>query len=551
MNPISITYEVTRRYVSDNQHVLGPEVTNKILGWIRNRDVKALASCSDLGRLQFHYLPSFEFLRQIEAFFKKNVAFSSPEVCDEAALLSFRKAEKLCRITNRRLDYYFREHDRLDPDLSQWMRRAEGYVRSVLGDFGNFLGSLPGEIRITAGATASHSRRESLPFLKLRKRIACCPRTIPYLRATSKFFGYPEVRTVLGNVNRVEFVPKSWKTSRTIACEPAGNLPFQLAFDSYVKRRLRRRGIDLSDQTRNQRLAKEGSVTGKFATLDLSMASDTLAFNTVSWLLPYPWFKYLCDVRCPFGKGSFGVTRYAKFSSMGNGATFALETLIFASACYAVGAKEFSVYGDDIIIETELYGSLVRFLRFLGFSVNAEKSFHEGPFRESCGTDYLSGRLVTPFYLRETDDRKAVWCHNVNGLVKLGYPGSQMWSLVRKLIVDLRLPLVPANEATTSGVFIYPTHAYAMKLIKTRWSIAKFKALVPKSETFSIRDSRTLFLWHLDASRRRERGDPLIRSEVPAFGHKYVRKWVCWTVPAVGITEDLALASFSEEVIPG
>jgi hypothetical protein len=62
---------------------------------------------------------------------------------------------------------------------------------------------------------------------------------------------------------------------------------------------------------------------------------------------------------------------------MGNGYTFTIETLVFAAICKSIGSRQFSVYGDDIIIETELYEPLVEMLSYLGFEVNKEKSHHD------------------------------------------------------------------------------------------------------------------------------------------------------------------------------
>jgi hypothetical protein len=92
---------------------------------------------------------------------------------------------------------------------------------------------------------------------------------------------------------------------------------------------------------------------------------------------------------------------------MGNGYTFELETLIFVllsiCACDEVGvsSKDVSVYGDDIIIPVEAYDVLKEVLETCGFTINEDKSYHEGPFRESCGEDYFRGINVRPFLVRE------------------------------------------------------------------------------------------------------------------------------------------------------
>lgn len=533
----TFSFDVSRAFVSDHRGFIDDEILAKILGWIRSRNLKSLASCSEHFPAALSSRTTFAFLRQVEALFKKNAVFAEPEICEQAARLAFNRAERICRITNRRLDHYFAQRDRLDPDLDKWMTRAEAYINRVLGsEVDGFVEDLPRLIRFTAGATASSSRRNSSPYRKVKLTQRCSPGGRPYLMAMSKFFGYPPVRTISQTYNRVEVVPKNWKTDRTIACEPEGNIPFQLAFDEYAKRRLRKFGIDLSDQTRNQHLAKEGSLTGKYATIDLSMASDTVAYNAVAWLFPRAWFRYLSAFRSSFATGSFGVLKYAKFSSMGNGTTFAVETLIFAACCHAVGSKQFSVYGDDIIIETELASDLARLLKFLGFSFNHEKSFLQGPFRESCGADWHGGYNITPFYLRKWSNLKAQICHNVNGLVSVAIPGGKLWEMLRDLVAEFNLPLVPYNEDTMSGVFIDVRTAYSRRLIKVKHQIPRFRAYKFVDRVLKVQDSRTLFLWYHDKYRIRGRLSKryLERSRTPAFDVRCTRKWVRWIPPAVG-----------------
>jgi hypothetical protein len=199
------------------------------------------------------------------------------------------------------------------------------------------------------------------------------------------------------------FVPKNWKTDRSVMTEPVLNGLYQLAFGDYITDRLAQFGLNLRDQTRNQRLALEGSLRGTYATVDLSSASDTIAYELVYDLLPLDWAHALA-------RGRTGHCLYkgirltlGKFSSMGNGYTFPLESLIFWSlACAVCSADEtVNVYGDDIIVPTHRYDELYELLRVCGFTVNREKSYHTGPFRESCGKDYFGGIDVRPFYQKE------------------------------------------------------------------------------------------------------------------------------------------------------
>jgi hypothetical protein len=168
-------------------------------------------------------------------------------------------------------------------------------------------------------------------------------------------------------------------------------------------------GLDLNDQTRNQRLARVGSFAGTLATIDLSMASDTVSRALVELMLPTDWLEALGQCRSPFGVLPSGEKIfYQKFSSMGNGYTFELETAIFYSLALAVCATmgleltRVSVYGDDIVVPSAAAERLMGLLRYVGFTPNASKSFYTGPFRESCGKHYYLGHDVTPFYVKRT-----------------------------------------------------------------------------------------------------------------------------------------------------
>jgi hypothetical protein len=176
-----------------------------------------------------------------------------------------------------------------------------------------------------------------------------------------------------------------------------------------MRSRLQRFGVNLNDQTKNQRLALEGSVTGLLATIDLSMASDTVSRTLVELLLDSsPWLPYLGQSRSPFGVLPSGEKIfYQKFSSMGNGYTFELETVIFWSLAQAYaqvyGAEERQImaYGDDLVVPCDMAEGFMKLLEYVGFKPNAKKSFWSGPFRESCGKHYLCGYDVTPFYVKK------------------------------------------------------------------------------------------------------------------------------------------------------
>jgi hypothetical protein len=238
--------------------------------------------------------------------------------------------------------------------------------------------------------------------------------------------------------NRVVTVPKNRKTDRTIAIEPRMNIYIQKGIGHMMRVRLRRKGINLNDQRINQEYARVGSITGEYATVDLSMASDTVARVVPHLLLPEAWVLALEQCRSPFGLLPSGkYIKYQKFSSMGNGYTFELESLIFSALCEAIiyihgeEGDRFSVYGDDIIFPSRLVDQLMSYLDWLGFMPNQKKTHVAGPYRESCGKHYFSGSDVTPFYIRRP----------VQGLHDLFLVHNNLWRWGDRTGVDVSVTL--------------------------------------------------------------------------------------------------------------
>jgi len=214
------------------------------------------------------------------------------------------------------------------------------------------------------------------------------------------------------NYCRYTSVPKTFETERGIAIEPTLNVFLQLGVKAYLYARLKRRwGIDLQTQQKNRDMAVSASKYNDYVTVDLRGASNTVSKMCCVLLLPIGWYDFLDDLRSkkiliprednPEKKQKLETEM---FSAMGNGFTFAIETIIFAAlARYAVrksGSKgDLSVYGDDIIIPTDAYKMLHELLLLFVFTINEGKTFVDGPFRESCGADCFTGTDVTPIKL--------------------------------------------------------------------------------------------------------------------------------------------------------
>lgn len=133
--------------------------------------------------------------------------------------------------------------------------------------------------------------------------------------------------------NKFQVVPKSALIDRCIAVEPALNIFYQLGLGNSLRRRLQKAtGWDLDHAADiHRRLARESSVSREFATIDLSNASDTVCYELVKLVMPPKWFEELNNLRSPFTLVDGHWVKLEKFSSMGNGFTFELETLIFAA----------------------------------------------------------------------------------------------------------------------------------------------------------------------------------------------------------------------------
>jgi len=355
-------------------------------------------------------IPTYRHLRQILAFFSKREDLDIGVNTKDVAWKTFIQTELKCTETNEIFRKYARGGFYFLPRVESVLFLAQRKIASILGDLPS-LSEL--RLRFGPGATtsvkkknASARRKLSQMFTISKSASSLLPEILAEMPGWSGFdtparaSGIP-FRLASG---KVSFVPKNAKTDRTIGTEPDLNQMVQLGIGAYIEERLRPRGVDIRDQTRNQRMAREGSITGALATLDLRSASGTIATLFVESLLPFEWFDFLRSIRTREVDSPDGVLQLQQFSSMGNGFTFPLQTLIFyalaASCVDPLDLPQVSVYGDDIIVPTYAVELLLEVLTACGFLINMDKSYWSGPFRESCGKDYVSGIEVRPFYAK-------------------------------------------------------------------------------------------------------------------------------------------------------
>lgn len=320
------------------------------------------------------------------------------------AIEKFLIAEGECQRTNRTLKTLLSNDNQAATIFSIASRK----IFSVLGDID--AEEIFREMAWGPGATFSIKRSGASVHNKFRFEIGMSPTCSEFWLGAMKaaFPTWDRLNHVHAEpANRVVTVPKSAKTDRVIAIEPGLNIFVQKAFGTAIRRRLKRYGIDLNDQSINQKFARYGSRRGHLATVDFSAASDTISIEIVRDLLPPRWFLLLDSCRSRFGLIDSSRVVYEKFSSMGNGFTFELESLIFWSLAFAtcehlgLDKSGLSVYGDDVILPNDAYAVYHRVMSYAGFKINESKSFSSSPYRESCGKHYWDGVDISPIFFKK------------------------------------------------------------------------------------------------------------------------------------------------------
>lgn len=404
-------------------------------------------------------------------------AISSKEVFSEyitsakKAILKKYKSSDQCDLSIPTLDAFLsncarlREFSFSPPNVSRIpinasletraLLRARAFVSAVLGPFdveewfleckhgpgstiGTRFATCNPEDKWSYPMTVTHS---SLPifeeYLEFDKDLSNC------IESFNKFSTKPKYNFVVGS--RMTTVPKDDKKDRLIAVEPTVNMFLQQGLMAMMENRLSEIGHDLSTTPlRHRQWTIESSITSDLATIDFSMASDSVLSEVVNYLLPPEWFHALSLVRCSESNVKGEWVHLPMFSTMGNATTFPLETLVFLSIAYAVSFDytspfsvlpdfseiknwRWSVFGDDCILPTVYAHDFIRVARSLGFLVNEEKSFftRDQCFRESCGVDAFDGRDIRPFYLKAPGGRtildQLAWFNIVTNLVLKKY----------------------------------------------------------------------------------------------------------------------------------
>jgi len=333
------------------------------------------------------------------------------------AIASFFESEAHCKTINENIELIFRDKRFLA------VKREVGKILGTLER--KDLDRVSESFRFGPGASTSVNGMGMVKSDKYDGEIHLTIELLPYYKAIMGERWRESVTdyTIVEGSNFTT-VPKSAKTDRGICIEPSLNCYVQLGIGKLLRSRLNRHGLDLDTQENNREFAARAYNDG-LATIDLSMASDTISKNLVRKLLPWEWFNLVSLSRCDSTKIDKQYVKLEKFSSMGNGFTFELETLIFLAVCRSIVPDylhhDVLAFGDDLIVPQAYAADVIECLELLGFKTNREKSFLAGSFFESCGTDWFQGQSVRPFF-----------CKGANGEDKEGIPYHvQLCNMVR------------------------------------------------------------------------------------------------------------------------
>lgn len=414
---------------------IGTPLAMKLLQALERGDWDTIATCKVDPR---EYTNSQEYFldASASAFLRKCIDLPTSHDREAAAYATWREGEDACFRTNERLNPYL--EGCTHPD---WNEEIALHIGAIQKRVAAILGRCPAmdHLRPRHGPGATFSDKASAATVADKMVSAAS------ITHGAYWFLLDWVGTVWGREalalhanpfpvrgNRFSTAPKDATKHRPIGLEASINVFYQLGVELEIRSRLRTEGIDLDKgQDIHRQAACEASISGRRATMDLTNASGTVATNAVKLCTPADWYHLLDQLRSPFTRmGGDKDGRWHKleqFSSMGNGYTFALETLLFyvitdyaASVVCGDDREKTLVFGDDIICDSRAVEAVTSLLGWFGFSLNKAKSFVGGVFRESCGGDFWAGRPVRPYYLKGAPSEPQHLIAMANGIRRLG-----------------------------------------------------------------------------------------------------------------------------------
>lgn len=306
-----------------------------------------------------------------------------------------------------------------EPDWEGFRRFSAG----VLHQLGQFH---PYQVRAKHGPGAVSDREKSYVKYDFKYWTERLEAVFPYDWHASTDLSVPDYVKYREFASQMHAVPKTQSGPRLIAAEPIAHQWIQQGIREWLESRVKcsilGNSIDFRSQQMSRDAALDASRTGLSATVDLSSASDRLSCRLVDYVFQSrPDILdalHACRTRAMIDTdGELILLR--KYSTQGSAVIFPMQSVIYSMlAIWAVmlkyNRKDFSyakwaslqvrVFGDDIIIPTDVYPVLAGLLKTCLLKVNESKSHNTGFFRESCGMDAYAGVDVTPAYFRAAYD---------------------------------------------------------------------------------------------------------------------------------------------------
>jgi hypothetical protein len=193
------------------------------------------------------------------------------DVRRQAAIDKWLSTEERNRTTNRRL--YLGGEDFGWSTSDSLLEKAQLIIRKILGPFDPSLVFVGGvhtngaSTRVRRSPIAAIQKHEGKAHGTLKALYLYC------LAHSGTKLAEQDLEETAGSV--MFTVPKTAEIDRVACKEPEINMFLQREVGSFIRRRLLKVGVNLNDQTVNQRLARDALHEG-LATIDLSAASDSI-----------------------------------------------------------------------------------------------------------------------------------------------------------------------------------------------------------------------------------------------------------------------------------
>ena len=275
--------------------------------------------------------------------------------------------------------------------------------------------------------------------------------------------------------SKLTLVPKDSRGPRKICMEPHERMFMQKGlmqkiYDHVETVSPAKGHINFTDQVPNKALAFSASITGRYATIDLKDASDMVSWNLIQLLAPEEWLEPLTALRTSTVDVNGMDYEMKKFAPMGSALCFPIEAMLFYSIIRTI-TSEVWVYGDDIIVPTDLCEDVISELQAYGLIINLDKTLSKGRFRESCGGEFYKGKTIKPVYLRSLSVLSFISFVNLITLAYGEVTSRPLMSYADHLVGKGKLRREPISEiGDPEPMVLYSICTRPNENLKTRWN---------------------------------------------------------------------------------